>query len=656
MEHTTVKVRPPTHFLPAPAHARRRGARCAALAPLALTLLAGCEVDSYLDPSRVGRWEHTPATLPLLDRLSIIEGPADADVEVVDIRPEDLLPTVEEYRVGPGDGLSVFVESISAPGFPTQIRVDSRGFIANLPGGLGVPVFVSGLTVTQIRARVARAYAEQQILANASVEVTALEQRDASYSVLGAVAVPGRYQIPEPDFRVLEAVNQAGRFADNTPFIFVIRQVPLSEAARGAFPDPTPSDPAAPDGPRPPVVPIPGRDPQRPSPIDVIENILGEPPPPPPLPTSSDPPAPSPPTPQAHRSGPRAAALAQQGTPLAQHADVGGLSLSVRGGAQPVGDPGVATPPPRRPVIPLPAPSPAESPAPPGGPSQSTPTSPPPTSPPPPAPPALTTPSGRGRPAAPGAPTLSPPAETGRSSAAPGPGAQTPQGPLGPPAQVQDATWVFLNGEWVPTVRPSGDAAAQQPGAERPARANVPGAEEPPAQLPPRAPAEPEQLFTQVVIRVPTAQLVAGAASVNIVIRPGDIIRVPDSPSGVYYIGGEIARGGSFNLPAPEPITLARAVTAAGGLGNLAIPERTELTRLIPPNRQANIRVNLRAIFENNQPDIILKPGDHIIVGTNFFAFPLVIFRNGLRFSYGFGFLLDRNFGPDVFGAVPIGS
>jgi len=32
------------------------------------------------------------------------------------------------------------------------------------------------------------------------------------------------------------------------------------------------------------------------------------------------------------------------------------------------------------------------------------------------------------------------------------------------------------------------------------------------------------------------------------------------------------------------------------------------------------------------------------------------VIRGGLRASYGFGFLLDRNFGNDVFGAPPTNS
>ncbi len=42
----------------------------AALLPAAGLLgSAGCEADSYLAPSKLGRWEHTPATVPILEPL-----------------------------------------------------------------------------------------------------------------------------------------------------------------------------------------------------------------------------------------------------------------------------------------------------------------------------------------------------------------------------------------------------------------------------------------------------------------------------------------------------------------------------------------------------------------------------------------------------------
>jgi hypothetical protein len=62
----------------------------------------------------------------------------------------------------------------------------------------------------------------------------------------------------------------------------------------------------------------------------------------------------------------------------------------------------------------------------------------------------------------------------------------------------------------------------------------------------------------------------------------------------------------------------------------------------------------MRAIREGTNPDIALKANDVINVGTNFWALPMAIIRNGFRFTYGFGFLADRNFGNDIFGAPPV--
>ncbi len=194
--------------------------------------------------------------------------------------------------------------------------------------------------------------------------------------------------------------------------------------------------------------------------------------------------------------------------------------------------------------------------------------------------------------------------------------------------------WVFLNGEWVMA---GGNAA--NPGA------GSMGERDPMAGI--------DKLVTQRVIRVRAAPLLAGDARYNIVVRAGDIIRVPLAEAGNVYIDGEVNRPGVFALPQVGRLTLTRAMTAAGGLGGLAIPERVDLTRMVGDDQQATIMLDLRAISQGTQPDVYLKPDDRINVGTNFWAFPLAVIRNGFRMSYGFGFLLDRNFGNDVFGAPP---
>ena len=161
------------------------------------------------------------------------------------------------------------------------------------------------------------------------------------------------------------------------------------------------------------------------------------------------------------------------------------------------------------------------------------------------------------------------------------------------------------------------------------------------------------QLFTQRVIRIPVKPLLAGDARYNVVLRAGDIVSVPPSPIGNVYIDGQVNGPGVYNLPVTGRLTLTRAITSAGGLGNLAVPERVDLTRIVGHNEQATIMLNLRAIQEGTQPDVYIKPDDRINVGTNFWATPLAVMRSGFRTSYGFGFLLDRNFGNDVFGPPP---
>jgi polysaccharide biosynthesis/export protein len=199
-----------------------------------------------------------------------------------------------------------------------------------------------------------------------------------------------------------------------------------------------------------------------------------------------------------------------------------------------------------------------------------------------------------------------------------------------PSPDTADMTWIFLDGKWMKVRRSGPGAGPELPGAPTPGVT---------------------QLVTQRVIRIPVTPLKNGDARYNIVVRPGDIIRVPPPPAGTIYLTGQIVRPGAFNNA--ERLTLMRVIAAAGGLSAIAVPERTDVVRMVAGDRQAMVRVNLRAIQEGTQPDIYLKSDDLINVGSNFWAVPLAVIRNGFRMTYGFGFLIDRNFGNDVFGAPP---
>ncbi len=97
---------------------------------LALSLGAGCQTDSFVDPTVTGRWEHQPTTLPILRRINAIE----IGEQVVGETPtrEDLLENdFSSYRVVPGDVITVTAFDVYQPGQPVTVDrvVDQSGFV-----------------------------------------------------------------------------------------------------------------------------------------------------------------------------------------------------------------------------------------------------------------------------------------------------------------------------------------------------------------------------------------------------------------------------------------------------------------------------------------------------------------------------------------------
>jgi len=478
--------------------AMSRPARLALVAGVVISaMLPGCEVDSFFDPSVVGRWEKTPTLVPILERIASIEDESVEAIESTEVTAEDLMPAPQAYRVGSGDVFKVelydLIERNSKQDYDRQ--VDPRGML-ELPQ-LG-EIYVAGKTLEGAKAAVEEAM--RKLVADPLVTLQLTQQRTQVYHLMGAVEKPGSYFIPSAEFRLLEGLTSAGRFSESIEDVYVIRQIPLSDALGR----PTPEKRSTPGGE------------DRKSPIDLIDELT--------KPATTPGSAPSP---------------------------------GVLGAA-------------REPVIDLP--------------------------------------------------------DSASPSAMRQPGDGSVQ-PVATPPVGPDTSWVYIDGKWVQVV------GSAKSGAEAKARA--------------------EDLLTQRIVKIPLKALLSGNMKYNIVIRPGDTVRIPSPPDGLVFMAGQVVRQGPINLPSSGRLTLIRAIDSAGGLGQLAIPERVDLTRAVGRNRQAIIRLDLRAINEGTQPDIYLKPDDRINVGTNFWALPLATIRNGFRASYGFGFILDRNFGNDVFGAPP---
>ena len=103
------------------------------------------------------------------------------------------------------------------------------------------------------------------------------------------------------------------------------------------------------------------------------------------------------------------------------------------------------------------------------------------------------------------------------------------------------------------------------------------------------APKEPSD---ERVIRVPIWRLQHyGELKYNIVIRPGDMIVVPDPVTGVYYMGGHFLRSGVYSLTG-IPVTIKEAWIAAGGGDDLAIPRRSEIIRQLGNDKEVFVRVD----------------------------------------------------------------
>lgn len=506
------------------------------------TSLGGCEVDSFLfDQSKTGRFEFYPTTIPVLDRIDVIEQEEDYFAQATPVQAEDLLPRELVYFIFPGDMITLGIFELYQQGIWTTVtrRVDAAG-------NFRVPelgdVRAAGLTAQQFEDEVRRQLAER-IMENPQVDVVLEQTGGLRYTVYGYVQEPGVFNLSNPSLRLLDALAIAGGVPTTTERIFVIRQVVLDERIRH------PLEPGAATQPQP------TRPTEQPAPVD-IEDLIEQ------LENERDRERPSPP-----------------------NADVRPGMLGALQDTQPMVD-----------VDELMQDEPAEQ-------DQLEPV--PPAAGPPPV----------------DVEELRPPA-----------------GERAPDDQGGDSfIYVEERGEWVRVPGP-------RPAQAQPPSATLPGD---PAGI------QETNLVLDRIIQIRYDRLSRGDSGQNIVIRPNDRIFVEPPLQGLVYIGGEIIRPGVYTLPNIGRLTLSRFIDVAGGFPQTAVPERVDLIREVGHNLEATIRLDLAAIRQRTEPDIYMKPNDHVIIGTSFWATPMAVIRNGFRTAYGFGFLLDRNFGSDVFGAPP---
>jgi protein involved in polysaccharide export with SLBB domain len=190
----------------------------------ALVCCSGCMkslFNSWLEPSTVGDFTRE-GTTEIRSSLSIQDAPMGIP-GATDPVPEDLQPVYEEYRVGPGDGLTVRILDLLARNVetPTNALVDELGSI-RLPV-IG-RVHAGGLTVRELEEEIADYLEQQQIIKEAQVIVEPVVRRGATYGVFGTVASPNVYPLSTPNLTLLQALSFAGGLADVVTSVYVFRE------------------------------------------------------------------------------------------------------------------------------------------------------------------------------------------------------------------------------------------------------------------------------------------------------------------------------------------------------------------------------------------------------------------------------------------------
>lgn len=220
-----------------------------------------------------------------------------------------------------------------------------------------------------------------------------------------------------------------------------------------------------------------------------------------------------------------------------------------------------------------------------------------------------------------------------------------------PPLNGGGPRWVYKGGKWVAvdvneTTTAPGDASTDGSGSGAGPTSPLTGRPEQPEgpQADPFGWQEVDPSAQTRIIAINLERLRGGDQRLNIIVRDKDVIHIPPLEIGEFYIYGEVRAPGVYQLTGRK-ITIKQALTAAGGFGPLAWPEHCMLIRRIGANEEVVIPINGEALWQGEQEDMYIKKDDVLAVGTSWQASFLAVLRNAFRFTYGAGFIYDRNFG-----------
>jgi polysaccharide biosynthesis/export protein len=106
--------------------------------------------------------------------------------------------------------------------------------------------------------------------------------------------------------------------------------------------------------------------------------------------------------------------------------------------------------------------------------------------------------------------------------------------------------------------------------------------------------------------------LESGDPSLNIVVNPGDVVKVTSAP--MIYIVGEFKKPGAFPMPRGDRLTVLRALALGEGLGPLAAKKDAVIMRTSVEGVQTEIGIRLDRIIKAEEPDPVLQANDVLFV------------------------------------------
>ena len=128
----------------------------------------------------------------------------------------------------------------------------------------------------------------------------------------------------------------------------------------------------------------------------------------------------------------------------------------------------------------------------------------------------------------------------------------------------------------------------------------------------PNAVEDPERKISSVEISMGSLRENVNPAE-DIVLQPYDVVSVERAE--LIYINGEVGRVGGIELGERDSVSVAQALTLAGGFGRDANRSKVRILRpILSTDRRAEIDVDASRIFEGKENDVPLLPNDVLFV------------------------------------------